>query len=361
MLPMSDTPRAEADPGVHSLLGVGRTVADLPAAIAFYRDALGFALVDEIRAAGRDEERLFGAGPARRAWLALGAQRLQLVAFDAPGRPMPADGSCADLWFQHIAVVSMRIEAAWRRLSGHATTPITRDTPQHLPAGAGGVTAFKFRDPEGHPVELIHFPGGWRPGPGAPVEARFDTGRITAGMDHSAISVADADRSVAFYTDVLHLRATGRQINRGIEQARLDDLCEPLVDVVALVPTQRATPHVELLGYRNPRGRSAAPARVSDLVSDRLIFGVRGLPTLLAAIGEAGGAMCLPGSVSLAGGGYAALVRDPDGHLLELREEAPTAGLDSKRQPDVYAATAPDSSHAGNTRPRPDSSHIGKD
>ena len=39
-------------------------------------------------------------------------------------------------------------------------TPISTSGPQLLPAASGGVSAFKFRDPEGHPLELIAFPPG---------------------------------------------------------------------------------------------------------------------------------------------------------------------------------------------------------
>lgn len=300
--------------GVLRLVGVGRTVADLPAAIAFYRDALGLALLADVHDAQTPEVRLLGCGAARIAWLALGAQRLQLVAFRSPGRAMPPDGNCADLWFQHIAVVSPSIEAAWRRVRAHAVMPLTRDGPQRLPEQAGGVTAFKFRDPEGHPVELIHFPGSW---PKDPPQAPGDL--LTAGIDHSAIAVADTDRSVGFYTQVLGLHEAAQQINRGIEQARLDDLPDPVVDVVALEPSQRSTPHIELLGYRTPRGRPAPDSRPNDLLSDRLILDVTNLRALVAAIAKAGCPIVSPGCVSLAGG-HAALVRDPDGHLLELRE-----------------------------------------
>ncbi len=85
--------------------------------------------------------------------------------------------------------------AAYDRVRRHYGVPITEGGPQRLPLAAGGVTAYKFRDPEGHPVELIHFP----PGSGDPAWQRPMPGAVTLGYDHSAISVADADRSAAFY------------------------------------------------------------------------------------------------------------------------------------------------------------------
>jgi catechol 2,3-dioxygenase-like lactoylglutathione lyase family enzyme len=124
--------------------------------------------------------------------------------------------------------------AAFAHLEKFAPRMITQGGPVLLPPASGGVTALKFYDPDGHPVEFIQFPDH-RPG----------------GLDHSAIVVADADRSIAFYRDTLGLRLTSRQINTGSEQDRLDGLVGATVDVVSLCPVS-ATPHVELLGYRFP-------------------------------------------------------------------------------------------------------------
>ena len=129
--------------------------------------------------------------------------------------------------------------AAYRRLQTHNVTPISRHGPQTLP---GGVIAFKFRDPDHHPLELIQFPTA------DPVTAH--------GIDHSAISVADADRSIAFYAAALGLAVTARQVNTGPAQDALDNLDAVTVDVVALSPAIRS-PHLELLAYRAPCG----PAR----------------------------------------------------------------------------------------------------
>ena len=75
----------------------------------------------------------------------------------------------------------------------HATpapTPISRGGPVTLPKSAGGVTAVKFRDPEGHPLEFLQFP------PGANPDWK---GAGVMGIDHSAISVSDVAASRRFY------------------------------------------------------------------------------------------------------------------------------------------------------------------
>ena len=123
---------------------------------------------------------------------------------------------------------------AFARLARFAAAAISCGGPQLLPHRSGGATAYKFRDPDGHPLELIRFADA-----------------VAGGIDHSAIAVTDAGRSIEFYRDRLGLTVGARQVNTGPEQDRLDGLTGAEVDVVALEPRQ-ATPHVELLAYRTP-------------------------------------------------------------------------------------------------------------
>src|SRR5690606_24437131 len=94
-----------------------------------------------------------------------------------------------DPWFQHVALVCRDIGAAAGRLTGGDAGVISAGGPVLLPPSTGSVTAFKFHDPEGHPLELIAFPAGV----GDPVwQARPGTGLL--GYDHTAIVVADVER-----------------------------------------------------------------------------------------------------------------------------------------------------------------------
>ena len=243
---------------VQRLLRITRTVADLQRTRAFYETALGFVAVGQ-------------AGLRMR----LGEQEVEFVTTDPPPAPYPPGSTSADLWFQHFAMVTNDIGKSYARLSGHGFTPISLDGPQRLPEASGGATAFKFRDPDGHPLELIQFPGPARP----------------VGIDHSAISVADTGRSIEFYTG-LGLSLGPRQVNTGPEQDRLDALSQARVDVVALRPRAMETPHVELLGYQHPKGRAAPPG----IMPSRLVLLVDQTPD----------------------GSSAATLRDPDGHELLL-------------------------------------------
>lgn len=240
---------AEYTTSVERFVALHRSVADLQRSAAFYCQALGFEVVDKA---------------AHEIMLALDAQRIVLVqrrsAVTVPQVPGP------DVRFQHVAIVAADMEAAFTRLQAFAPVAISRGGPQRLPAASGGVCAFKFRDPDGHALELIEFP----PGQGAPCWRNTTRGVAgpTLGIDHAAISVSNVDLSIAFY-ERLGFSVQSRQLNRGPEQARLDGLDDAEVEVVTLTPSQESTPHLELLGYRAPepwQGGGAAQAAADALV-----------------------------------------------------------------------------------------------
>jgi len=251
---------------------------------------------------------------ARAIDVAVGQQVVKLVAFDPPGRPYPSERASNDQWFQHFSLVCGDIATVWERLEGGSPGEITKSTPVRLPPNTGSVTAFKFRDPEGHPLELISFPRGV----GAPVwQETRGTGIV--GYDHTAISVMDVDRSIAFYTGLLGFHVGGRSLNRGPEQDRLDGLTGCEVDVVALQPVSVATPHVELLHYRTPPGRAlSAQVQANDVASARQIHKVDDLAAMVGRLETEGVTFVSPGVVTLKDGREAASIRDPDGHMIVL-------------------------------------------
>ncbi|MGA8278061.1 MAG: VOC family protein [Rhodanobacteraceae bacterium] len=301
------------------LLRVGRNVADLDRAQAFYRDALGFHAVDTTPERHPSWAQLPGLEnfAVRAVRMRLGDQEIELAEFDPPGAPYPRDSSASDLWLQHLAIVTNDMTAVHDCVIRHGATPITRDGPQTLPSGAGSVTAFKFRDPDGHPLEVIHFP----PDTGDAIWQQPSTAKDTLGIDHTAISVADADRSIEFYTDLPGMSQDKRQVNHGPEQQCLDALAAVQVDVVALRTTALRPPHIELLGYREPRGRALRSMAIPDIVADRTILQVRDLAGCIEAARAAPShSLVAMGSVDDREASRAAMLRDPDGHLLVLVE-----------------------------------------
>ena len=281
------------------------TATDLSRARRFY-EGLGFIATAKPASVDAAELALLGLPDARaeRLTLRLGAQEVRFVRFDPPGRPYPEGGTATDLWFQHIAIpVSDMAEAHARALAAGAR-PITRDGPQTLPANTGGVTAFKFRDPEGHPLELLFFPEGT----GAEAWHARNVGSPFLGIDHTAIAVGDAARAQTFF-EGLGLTAGRATHNTGVEQERLDDVAGSRCRVVPMQPSGKP-PHVELLGYEvGTRRPMPEGTRADDVWATRTWIEVASLS------GDG-----LTRAASLPGGVRAALVHDPDGHLVVLVE-----------------------------------------
>ncbi|GJD45317.1 hypothetical protein AFCDBAGC_3188 [Methylobacterium cerastii] len=309
--------------GIRGITGFERTVADLARTEAFYRDGLGFAQVGSIEplpAAIADAYGSDGAVAARLT-MRLGAQFVAFLAFDPPGAPYPDVPLANDPVFQHLAIPVRAMEAAHAQLLRLSPQSISHGGPQVLPESSGGVTAYKFRDPDGHPLELIAFPGGpaaerWRTAPG-----------LFLGIDHSAITVTNLDRALGFYADLLGLRVAGRGLNAGETQARLDGVPDPVVDVVGLEPPVCVTPHLELLHYRRPDTKRPTPAPYGprDPATTRLVFEADDVTATTEAIRRAGY------RVRLSADGRSAYAEGPDGHGLRVVGSAGGAGGASDR------------------------------
>ncbi len=253
---------------VRKLARFGLTTTDADLLAAFYEHALGFRKLATDRLSGVEFESLMDVvGGAKHITLGLGDEIVELLEFDRPGKPYPNRTSSSDLTFQHFAIVVTDIAQAFQRLSNASGwTAISRDGPQQLPESSGGVTAFKFRDLDGHPLELLAFPAGKAP-------ARWkacSTFDVCLGIDHSAICVADSEHSIAFYEGI-GLCVSARSINQGPTQERLDALRDPRVEVTALSPRQR-TPHIELLCYGSVAHERLNNSRNNDIVATRLVL-----------------------------------------------------------------------------------------
>ncbi len=192
----------------------------------------------------------------RRSLLRLGRERIELLEFtDSAGRPYPPGSTSTDLWFQHIAIVVTDMADAYQQVMANPRfRPISRDGPVRLPDNSGGVTAFKFRDHDGHPLELLAFPEGR-----VPEQWRAANGTGTfLGVDHTAIAVGDPARSARFFGSVFGFGTGTRTENRGPEQADLDDVDDVRVSVTRLAPDLPA-PRLELLHYHVGTRRPVPP------------------------------------------------------------------------------------------------------
>jgi MIP family channel proteins len=301
---------------------IGLTVSDMDRSVAFYRDVLDFEKVSDVEVSGPAHEQLTGVLGlrARVVVMRLGQERIELTEYLAPrGRAAPADSRSNDVWFQHIAIITNDVQQAYLWLRRHQVQHVSPG-PQRLPdwnPKAGGIKAFYFRDPDGHPLEILEFP----PDKGDARWRRAGNG-IFLGIDHTAIVVTDTERSLRFYRDLLGLRVVGESENWGPEQERLNNV----IDARLRITTLRAAsgPGVELLEYLTPRTGRRAPVdpAANDLVHWHTTV-VAPDPAASAARLRDGRAdfvspevVRLPDRVLDFGAGF--LARDPDGHALRV-------------------------------------------
>jgi catechol 2,3-dioxygenase-like lactoylglutathione lyase family enzyme len=295
------------------------TVSDLGRTEAFYRDGLGFRTVATRSFDDPATERLLGVQKAADTLtMELGRERAEFIRYRLPGRDYPAGSRSPDLWFQHFAVVVEDMDAAYARLRQVAFESVSVGGPQTLPEEDGRVRAFKFRDPDGHPLELLYFP----PGQGRKSWSAAQPGKIDLGIDHTAISVSDSTASIAFYGKLLGMEVAYEVVNQGPAQERLDGTLGAKVRITGLRPSSPDGPGIELLDYRAPTTGRQAPAdsRGDDVWHVHAVLRVDALDRLVADLERAGVRFVSSGIVRLANGLRAAEIVDPDGHALVVEE-----------------------------------------
>lgn len=303
---------------VREVGAIGLTVNDLGRELNFYTNTLPFELVSISEAGGKDQGELLGLKHVklRIATLQLGAERITLTEhLSKKGRPIPQDSRSFDRWFQHIAIVVSDMDQAYARLLEHKVTHVST-APQTLPEwnkDAGGIKAFYFRDPEDHVLEIIWFPAGkgnpkWH-------RAGSETGvPIFLGIDHTAIVVSDTEKTLALYRDMLGFKVVGGAHNYGPEQEHLNQVFGARLRITALKAEHG--PGIEFLEYIAPPGGRdlLTDAKANDLVFWNTQLVVDDLPTLSAALRGAG----IKFVSQSAAGVQSQIVRDPDGHALQL-------------------------------------------
>jgi catechol 2,3-dioxygenase-like lactoylglutathione lyase family enzyme len=303
---------------------VGLTVSDMERSVDFYTTVLDFTKETDDEIAGEPIEALQGVFGARIrvVRLRLGEERLQLTEYLAPkGRPAPADSRSNDRWFQHVAIIVSDMDRAYARLRQfrvqHASTA-PQTLPETIPAAAG-IRAFYFRDPDGHPLEILQFP----PDKGDEKWHRPE-GRLFLGIDHTAIVVEDTEASLGFYRDVLGFRVTGESLNFGTQQEHLNNVPGARLRITGL--RARGGLGVEFLEYLAPEGGRPFPEdeRASDLVHWQTTILVPNVATAAQALRRGRFRLISPGPVTLPdtslGFRRGLRVRDPDGHVLQLVE-----------------------------------------
>jgi catechol 2,3-dioxygenase-like lactoylglutathione lyase family enzyme len=264
--------------------GVGMTVSDMDRAVDFYSRVLFFEKVSDVEVSGPEYERLQGVSGLRMrvVRMKLGDEAIELTEYLTPkGRPIPVDSRSNDRWFQHIAIIVNDMDQAYLWLRRHKVEHASPE-PQRLPdwnPNAAGIRAFYFKDPDGHPLEILQFP----PDKG---DARWHrpSDRVFLGIDHTAIVVGDTEQSLRFYRDALGMKVAARSENWGPEQERLNNVAGARLRITTL--RAAAGPAVEFLEYLMPQdGRSmSADTRANDLVHWHTILTTADVPAAATAL-----------------------------------------------------------------------------
>ena len=312
-----------AAPLVTAVDAIGMTVSDADRSMEFYSKVLGFTVASDVEVAGDAYERLEGVFGLRMrvVRMRLGDEAIELTEFLAPrGRPVPNDSRSNDRWFQHVAIIVSDMDRAYRWLRQNNVTHASSG-PQRLPdwnSNAGGIEAFYFKDPDGHSLEILHFPSG----KGAAKWHTAASDKLFLGIDHTAIVVGDTETSLRFYRDTLGLQVAGESENYGAEQEHLNNVFGARVHITSL--RAPSGPGIEFLEYLTPRDGRPIPA---DLHANDLAHWQTRLMTsdgkhAAGALGKGRFAFVSPGLITLPeselGFRDGLLARDPDGHAMLL-------------------------------------------
>ena len=144
------------------------------------------------------------------------------------------------------------------------------------------------------------------------------------GVWHFSFTVADLDRSVAFYSDLLGFELVHQQTQDNAYTRRLVGLPDAVLRVAQLaVPGQPrgiSTHDLELVEYLHPKG-TGGPGRICDPGAAHLAVTVEDAGETHRRLMEAGVRFVSPPNAITAGvneGGSACYFLDPDGIVLEL-------------------------------------------
>jgi len=313
-----------ANGSVVAVDAVGMTVSDADRSVEFFTKVLWFEKVSDVEVTGSEYEHLQGLFGLRMrvVRLKLGDEFLELTEYLTPrGHPVPVDSRSNDRWFQHVAIITSDMDRAYEWLRKNKVQYASTG-PQRLPETikpAAGIRAFYFKDPDGHALEVLQFPAD----KGA-AKWHQPSDKLFLGIDHTAIVVSDTDTSLRFYRDALGMKVAGESENFGTEQEHLNNVFGARLRITAL--RADSGPGIEFLEYLAPRDGRPAPVdeRANDLIhwqtnlvtTDASAMAGRLLSGRFSLVSS--GLIQMPDSSLGFARGF--LVRDPDGHVMQLVE-----------------------------------------
>ncbi len=303
---------------------VSITVSNLEEATDFYTNILPFKVVSKHEVNGSIIQPLFGLsgspGLVKMVTLALGNEQIQLMEFEhsASRKKIPLDSQSNDLWFQHVAIVVSDIDSAYQILRKNQVQHVST-APQTLPEyiqAASGISAFYFRDPDGHNLEIIQYP----PGKGNPKWQQSN--HLFLGIDHTAIGISSTVLSTKFYSELIGLTVAGNSENYGPEQERLNQVFGAHLLITGLHAKEGYG--VEFLQYLAPPGGRPYPetSAVTDLWHWHTHIRIPNLSELVNLLKQHEVSFVSQEIIKLSHEAFdfqeAILVRDPDEHAILL-------------------------------------------
>jgi len=304
---------------------VGITVSDMDRAVDFYSKVLTFEKVSDVEVTGENYEHLEGVFGVRMrvVRMKLGDEYIELTEYLAPkGRPILVDSRSNDRWFQHIAIIVNDMDKAYAWLRQNKVEHASLG-PQRLPdwnKNAAGISAFYFKDPDEHPVEVLQFPADK-----GQEKWHRRTDKLFLGIDHTAIVVSNTDASLRFYRDLLGMHVAGESENYGTEQEHLNNVFGAHLRITALRGT--SGPGIELLEYLAPRDGRPFPSdeHANDLVHRQTVLVTKAADSAAHDLSTAQVNFVSSGvvvnQIDRLGFSRAFVVRDPDGHAIEIEEK----------------------------------------
>ena len=334
---------------VQRIRAISSTVSDIERSLLFYTQALSFKLVSDLTIEAKEYSQPFPAlkrssdpgdfqspkecAVMRGLWLTafrgqlqgleptqirivtlqLGNEVIKLLEYlDIKGKPIPIDSQSNDLWFQHLAIVASDLDRAYDHLKSFDFEPISSGL--QMP---NGIHAFKFKDPDGHDLEII-----WFPSDQSKDKWQRDTEELFLGIDRSAITVADTEQSLKFYRDLLGMQVEQSNINSGEIQAHLDGLSKAEVRVTSLRSQQEGL-GIELLDYIVPGTGRPFPNNWQsyDLATMQVQLVINDIEAAVNTLKENEVEIISPKIVRFPNSypyHQACLVKDPNGHTIML-------------------------------------------
>ncbi|WP_013334301.1 VOC family protein [Gloeothece verrucosa] len=311
---------------VKKIAAITLTVSNADYIKDFYEQALGFKCIDDIFIEGQKYSLIecISKAKIRVLTLQLGEEKIKLMHYlNDQDLPIPKDSRSNDIWFQHLAIVVKDIDLAYTHLKSFSVEHISIE-PQTIPQSneaSGGVRAFKFKDPDGHNLELI-----WFPADKGKKKWHEHHEQLFLGIDHSAIAVSNTEQSLEFYQNLLGLKTQESSLNTGKTQARLDGLFDAQVRVTSLGTIEKGI-GIELLDYIVPSDGRPRPENWTSTALGylQLELVVNNLKTTVEQLEKKGVKFISPHLIQLKkqSNSYeqACLIQDPDGHALLLLEE----------------------------------------